>query len=694
MTKSNFWKYLRYNLSKRRSTIIIFALLNLFSLLLPAIFFDAAFRRIAQDVLVEDRGLIYGTPDIFLNLMFCAIPINIIIIVFITIKSFRIYYKRPDMDTLGCLPISYKERFWGDFLSAVFSNFISFVPMYLVSLLLLGDMKGYVSDILNSIFELDLSMYTTMFSAVWLMMLLVYFGIFAATAFVCSCCGKKASAVLYTIIFMVILPGIFGVYISYIFSYIVGMDTYAELTRVISMLPPLGPVIATLMSSQYGASQYGGYASMDMKYYVIGKNPFGLVVFLLITAAFIAGAYFIGKRRRAERVGESFAFKSVYHVLTLSFMVLLIGASFVGYSSIMEGSGVQWVLLFTFIVYAALEISENKGFKGFWKTAVRFAAVFGVCIGFFAIINGTNAFDLYKALPSAGSVKEIRLSGRYFYTPIDFERYTNKEYSLGEKESFSEILSAHKDFLETGSYSTGGYNTSEGFRIVYALKDGREITRMYSPKDTETEAKIKSLCDNAKQLPDFDFGDLGVIDEPELEKYIVSYHKTRKPTNIILREKLPELIELLRDDIKHNYSNIGISQETIGRIAFTENGKKHNYANDYYIFPSYTKTIEFLNDPGNFATGDVDTDIAETYRFVYTGPGLSIDVHVLTDDTSAVANELRSYIKPRQEDDDYDPKKGIRIVGDSSFITYTIDKADEQRVLKLMLELFLEKHQK
>lgn len=688
MTKSNFWKYLRYNLSKRRAVIIIFALLNLFSTLLPAILFDVAFRRTELEVLVGDKWLVYSTPDEFLPTMFFAIPINIIIIVFITIKSFRIYYKRPDMDTLGSLPVSYKERFWGDFLSAVFSNFVSFVPMYLISLLLLADMKRYASDILNSVYELDLTIYTTMFSSVWIMLLLVYLAVYAATAFVCSCCGKKASAVLYTIIFMAILPGIFGIYANYIFSYVIGMDAYAELTRIISMLPPLGPVVAVVMGSQYD-----GYTQMDTKYYTLGENPFGLVVFLLITAAFIAGAYFIGKRRRAERVGESFAFKSVYHVLTLSFMVLLIGASFVGYSSIMEGSGVQWVLLFTFIVYAALEISENKGFKGFWKTAVRYAAVFGVCIGFFAIVKGTNAFDMYKSLPSAGSVKEIRLSGRYFYTPSRYDEYT-KKYVLSEKDSVSEILSAHKDFLETGSYSTGGYNTGEDIKIVYALNDGREVTRLYSSNDPETEAVIKSLCDNAKQLPDFDFGDLGVIDEQDLGNYMVSYHVSRKPTSFILREKLPEFVELLREDIKYNYSNVGIKQNTVGRIAFTKNDEKHDFANDYYIYPTYTKTIEFLNDPGNFVTEGTEPAIAESYTFKYSSSGLSIDVYVSKDDTSPAAKELLSYIKPRREDDDYDLYKDVRITGDSSFITYTIDKADEQRVLKLMLELFLEKHQK
>ena len=151
----------------------------------------------------------------------------------------------------------------------------------------------------------------------------------------------------------------------------------------------------------------------------------------------------------------------------------------------------------------------------------------------------------------------------------------------------------------------------------------------------------------------------------------------------------------MRDDIKYNYSStrgyaLGQS-ETVGRIAFIENGEKHDYANDYYVYSTYTKTIEFLNDPGNFAAGDVETGLEEAYSFMYNRRGLSLDVSVSKEDTSDAAKELRSYVRPGNADD-YDPQNDIRIIGRSSNITYTINKADEQRVVELMLTLFLEKH--
>lgn len=669
MTKSNFWKYFRYKLSKCRAVIIFFAILNLFSTLLPAILFDVAFRRTEQEVLVGDNRLVYSTPDEILPPMFFAILINIIIIVFITIKSFRIYYKRPDMDTLGSLPVSYKERFWGDFLSVVFSNFVSFVPMYLISLFLLGDMKRCAGNILNSVYELDLTVYTTMFSAVWLMLLLVYLGTYAVTALVCSCCGKKGSSFLYSFIMMAALSGIYLVYGKELFSNVIGVEATAEVAKNISMLPPLGPIVSYNMLTQF------------TDWPEFKNDPFYIAIYLLLTAVFIAGAYLIGKRRRAENVGESFVFKSAYHTLTLLFMIMFIGASMAAYSNLMEDSGTLWVMLISFVVYAALEISQNKGFKGFWKTAVRFAAVFGACFAFITLVKTTHAFGIYKNLPSEGSVKEIKVSGSYFYTPGFI--YPGKEYTFDEKQSVSEILGEHKELFKSDSLRTGNE-----LKITYVLKTGQNITRQYSIGRDENENAIKSFSDAVKKLPDFDLGSLGVIDDPDLDKYYARYRGSGISDNYISGDKLEKLAELLRYDIENNYCNTEYNNN-LGFVAFSEKGKRGD-VDIYLIFPTYKGTLEFLNDPDNYTGAEInDTD---TYRIDCSNKRFYVCVYVSTDDTSAAAKELLSYIKPISENDNSDLKNDIRIHSNIGGITYTIDPANEQAVIKAILALYSEKH--
>lgn len=679
MTKG-FKKYFCYRLSKSKRSIIFFAIMNLLGVLLPSILMNFTYT----DMLREIEGINNTTGIVILNpydwtsisffLICLATVISIVMITATMINSMKLYNNRASVDTLGSLPISYRERFFGDLLSGICSNFISFVPIYLISLILIGNMRDPKYAALDGYYVSDYFLLPRLLTDFFLTMLFVYLGVYAVTMFVSSCCGKKGSAVLYSLIAMAVLPGIYIVYGNDMLSRVLGMDAFYELMKNVCMLPPLGPAVSILMSNTYR-----GDNPVDFDYCMLNENPFYLVVFLIITAAFIAGAYFIGKRRRAEKVGESFAFKSAYHVLTLTFMILLIGASFVGYSNIMDNSGIPWVLLFTFIVYTALEISQNKGFKGFWKTAVRFAAVFGVCLGFFAIVKSTNSFNLYKVLPSAESVQEVKVSGKYFYSA---NSYHDTEYVLDTKAAVSDILNEHKTLLNSDNIQTG-----EELKIVYVLKNGQEVMRLYSATNTELDA-IKSFSDAAKNLPDFDFGDLGIIDDPDLTNYTFTLTKNGKPRKYIREEKLEEFAELLRNDIKYNYSK---NDNDYGWMMITEKNQKHDHANDVYVLSSYTATIEFLENPENYTTEEIINDV-DKYLISYGNEKASVRIFVSTDDTSPAAKELLSYIKPRSDGDGFDANKNVSVKGTYSQLSYRIDPAHEERAKELMVELFLERH--
>lgn len=681
MTKG-FKKYFCYKLSKRKRSIIFFAILNLLGVLLPSILMNVTYADVLREIegINNTTGIVilnpYDWTSISLFLIFLVTVISIVMITATTINSMKLYNNRASVDTLGSLPISYSERFFGDFLSGVCSNFISFVPFLLISLILIGNMRDPKYAAIEGYFVSDYLLMPRLFTDLFLTMLFVYLGVYAVTTFVSSCCGKKDSAVLYSLIAMAVLPGIYFVYGNNMLSQVLGMDAYFELMTNIKMLPPFGPIVSILMASDYDSD-----FPLDLKYYMLNENPLNLVIFLIITAAFIAGAYFIGKRRRAENVGEGFVFKSAYHVLTLTFMVLLIGASFVGYSSIMDNSGIPWVLLFTFIVYAALEIAQNKGFKGFWKTAVRFAAVFGACLGFFTLVKSTNAFNMYKSLPSAGSVQEVKVSGKYFYS---VNEYHEKQYVLDTKSAVSDILGEHKSLL-----NSNGIKTGEELKIVYTLKNGQEVMRNYSATDLELDV-IKSFSDTAKNHPDFDFGDLGIIDDPDLTNYTFVLAKNGKPRKYIFEEKLEEFAELLQNDMKYNYSVNGYNND-YGRLMITEKNQKHDPSNDVYILPCYTATIEFLENPENYTFEENKTN-TDKFIITYGSEDVSVRVYVSTEDTSPAAKELLSYIKPRSDGDGFDPGKNVRVNSEYTNNSYRIDPDHEERAKELLIELFVEKH--
>lgn len=176
------------------------------------------------------------------------------------------------------------------------------------------------------------------------------------------------------------------------------------------------------------------------------RQPRCIIVSILITAAFIVGAYFIGKNRKAGKIGKEFMFKSVRYVLSLTLIAMIIGAVSLNFYSKKGIVGILIVLLMSFLIHIILELSQNKSFKGFWKTVLRFAVIFGACFAFMTIVRTTNAFNFYKKLPSENSIKEVRVSGMYFYT--DIQNYSDTEYHIYKAESsILEILSEHKKLL-------------------------------------------------------------------------------------------------------------------------------------------------------------------------------------------------------------------------------------------------------
>lgn len=678
VTKGNFRKYFCYKLSRSKKLIFFFSLLNFLALVFPPIVMSYGFKDLLYEISIADRALIYGDPTFGTTVFpMIIIPIVVIMITVSTVKSLKLYHNRADMDTLGCLPVSYGERFWGDFLSGIFANFVSYIPFCVISLFVTESTKATVEDIFNSKFAIDCRGIPTFFQNLVITTFFVYLGVYAITTFVSSCCGKTGNSVLFSFIAMAVLPGIFIVYGNEMFFYALGIDEFSEIAKNVCMLPPLGPFISLIMSNF--DKHYSIWSLENSGYGMLANSPFYLVVFLLITAAFIAGAYFIGKHRRAEKVGEGFVFTGAYHALIITFLVTLIGASAAGYSKMMEGnSGMLFVALFSFIVYAALEFSQNKSFKKFWKTAVRFAAVFGVCFAFLTLVKTTNAFGIYKNLPSESSVKTVRLSGKYFYS----DHYINENsYSFSSDELISEVLNEHEMLLG----SADSIKTGDDLQITYVLNTGQTISRYYTTVGDAPDDPVKSFSDAVKQHPDFDLGDLGLISSKDFSPYLIRYseHSSTSSSKIVRPDKVAELAEILLDDIKKNYD---ASEGRVGSIAFLIKNAERDFAGYYDINKSYERTLAFLADPDNF----IDDIEGGFYRVHLNTPELQITVSFMSDDTSAAAKELMSYFRPYNNGEGY--SNSLYINDSYTYTKYSIEAADEEAATKALITLFRERN--
>ncbi len=687
MTKSNFGKYFRYKLSKSKPSIIFFAILNFLSTTLPCIFLFNLFNYMKTENEGSDCGFIEYTLSSTYSFIKVMVIISIIVIIVTTAKSMKFYHNRTAVDMLGSLPLSYGERFWGDLLSGICVNFISFIPFSIISLIPINGMRSLYKLIPTSdYFLLETIEKSEMIFYYVFILIFVYIGIYAVTTFISSCCGKFGSSVFFSIVAISVIPGIYTIYAKWFFSNVIGADASKEIISNIFMLPPLGPIFSVIMRLENPNVLYTN--KYDLSYL---KQPICIMVSVLIIAAFIAVAYFIGKKRKAEKTGEEFMFKTVFHILSLTLLVMIIGVIYLNFFEKKGLTGIIKVLLISFLFYIILELSQNKSFKGFWKAVIRFATGFGACIAFLMIVKTTNSFNYYKNLPGENSIKEIRVSGDYFYSETGTLK--KREYIYKAKDSVSVILSEHKKLLMSEDISTGNE-----LNITYVTKGGREIVRGYSVKNDGEQ--IKDFSDEVKKLKEYDPGVIGILSYSDFSGIdaffdFIKPHNDNISSGYIREDKINKLVELLRYDIENNFFNDNeTSKNTIGFLTFFEiRGDKHDNLGAYRILTTYKNTLDFLNDPDNYVNpGDDNSAIYDISYSTNGDEGLltDISISISEDDMSEYAKELLSYIEVKNSPDEYSPK--IWVSGKNSSIVYGVRLENEKAAIKAMLKLFREKY--
>ena len=685
-SKSYFGKYFRYKLGENKHLIIIFALFNLLTAIVLPHFLLLTNNNYYSYENPDNRYEILAVQsfDYAIKPMVFAAIVGAIMITVTTVKLMNIYHDRAALDTLGCLPLTYRERFLGDILSAVFVNFVSFIPSFIIS--------AIIERVFNDIIKENVKKYEPGYSVTvishsvtyfLLVILLSYIGVYAVSAFIKSCCGRFGTAVIFSFVTMAVIPGIYTVYANYFNSYSVGVDLGNEICSKVGLLPPFGFIFSLVLRQFNAFISYEEASSVD---YLIDR-PACVIVPLLISAAFLFGAYFIGKRRRAERTGEGFVFNSVFHVLVMLLLTMTIGVGSTYFFGDKGAGGVFIMLFITFFFFAALEITQNKGFKGFWKTVVRFAAVFGTCFLFLFAVKTTNAFEYYKILPNANSIEEVHISGYYFFT-VRPDNNTSS-YIYKDPEAVSTILSEHKKLLETDELKTG-----EKLRIVYVTKGGKEISRGYYCGVNDSDP-IKNFSDAIKELPIYDASALGVIASSDFSGLTATYSSKsdNKQSGVIRSDKTEELAEILRRDIERYYFQDSLNNHSLGTVTFIYNQSGNfDTRGIYTILDVYEDTLKFLNDPANFVNSEIEETV-KSYHVYYDagdeeGTLSDIKVTVSTEDTSEYAKALLSIIEKASNSNNDPPC--FTIYDEMGNREYRIKPGKEQVALKAMLGLFRE----
>lgn len=698
-TKGFFGKYFFYKMRGFCGLSIVSAVFNFLS----AALLGAAFW-VTLATLNDNTGFFAssGNGGLIASVMFGAICISVIAMMIISaltpIFTFKIYNKRDAIDTLGCLPLSYRERFWGDYLSGICANLISFIPCSVLGLIfVIAAQNGPVRELQRKTGEYGeqyvMSGIRDNFAGLYLLLIMMiltgYIGTYAISGFISSCCGKTGSSIVYSVIAMFMPLGVAGAYGTFFFDNAVGVESGEEIAGLVSMLPPLGPWMG------YASMYAEGYSIFDMQFPKLGfgvGSPIYTVVLLVIIAALVVGAYFAGKYRKNERTGNDFVYSGAYYVISIIMTVFVIGFYFM-MNEREDLSNVLFSIIIALVLYVVVELAHTKSVKKLWQTLLRFAGIYAVCFGFVTLVRTTNGFGIEKMVPSADSVAEVRVSGWHFYTD-----YWNGEedYIYRSDEAVSTILSEHKNIIE----NPDDYDTGREMNITYVLKNGSEISRHYvsiiSGKDIDS-SPLREASERIRRNEPYNSGVLGFIDDPQYDSISIGFGPVHVNSELgayngdavyVREDKAAELLALLKHDILNNYERFN---NAVGKmeINYTLNGVKRSA--DYIITRGYADTLAFLEDPENLT--DEKPEEVELIHIITKAHEDDAQDRIYnmratfrSDSELESAKELMGYFRNINEVPAEEISERFDAYSSGSFTNTCLAKEDDEAVMRAMLK--------
>ncbi len=688
MKRSFFGKYCLYKLYGFRGIAVAAAVLNIVAVVLPAVFLYNAVND------ANTLGYVW-LEDMPLFVPFIAIAVMAVMLVITPAMSFKYYNNRAAMDTLGCLPLTYKERFWGDFLSGLAANMVSFIPFSAIGAVIIAIMQNTaVKQIQASLWaeyeqEYILPEIKDDFLKAYLgfviLLLLVYIGTYVVSTFVTSCCGRVGSSIFYSVMVLIIPAGIVSTFGTCVLNGAVGVVTEEEIGNVLMAIAPAGTLFGTWLRFSYD-----GLPALMF----IVDTPSYIALALLVAAVFLVWAYFLGKHRKAERVDRDFVYNGAYHVIAISLSAAIIGFYFSLAPASAEafGTGAMQRIITSIavglVIYAVMELVHTRNVRTLPKTLLRYAALYAACFGFLFLADKTEGFGIAVYVPDKQFVSEVEIEGTLFYNNMGI----GGKYVYRSDAAIETIVNENEKLLQNRE----SLKTGNMVDITYVMKNGTEVRRQYSPNGGEGRALIETFCAEVKKNEP-STNALGFVGEPrydEIIRVVCDLKVDEGYRDVFVKpEAYEELFEALRYDLLNNFEQY---ENHLGHmtISYTLNGVQREA--DYQLETTFGKTLAVIENNALDEAPEIENE--EFYYYISYFPGYDAEAPIISSfmcrfpntDGRAAAKAVMALIAKESDVPEEERSEKWKIMSGSQFSVFCVRKTDENAMLKAMTELALE----
>lgn len=656
--KSFFKNYLRYRIKEQKINLILCCVLNVFALPLFA--------------LAQKKGFDNQFSDFYMYGKICSMISGAALIVLAIVGvtfSFDFYHKKNLTDTIGALPLSYKQRFWGDFLAGYITNVAPVIPCGIVSVFIFAGTQGKFDDLWREAGE-QITVFFSMASLGIATALALFFTVtfaYLLSVLVTSGCGKLITSVMFSVIGAVALPCAAAGFVGCFANSILGIDTSKYTELAVMFFPPAGSLRELSGAIGFlGAIDFLNFTRVE-DYFMVFK-PLYIVYLVVFGAAISAGAFFLGKFRKQENTGKAFLYKPMFYVISLLFSSALVA----DVMSLIYRKKIIWTVLLIAVIAGAVaflicELIYRPKRKDIFKGIVYCAAAIGVSIGITILFDKTGSFGLRYLCENPDKIEYLKVDDMTVTDKADIEKFMKLQ---------NETLKRNADILE--------YGESYGFAVEYKTTSGKTIKRVYDKifvADDYT-SPIGEMNGNMRSLSGYGkyfFGEIdGMIDDLVCDI-------TEKNDKIqIPDEKLTEFIGILREEASEKYDPYS---EPYALAKFS--GRK---ILSFTIQPNYEKTIEFLDGLDEKVEIDPEEVII---KIIYdshdkNNESLGMDVYIKNkykDDE--LVKELMQLFGKRGDGGDADDCFVVLVSNSIVNASYYVPKENAERVLEIVTELAL-----
>ena len=486
--------------------------------------------------------------------------VGLFVFTFVTmLRSFRYLYDKNAVDMDYSLPVDHITRFFADLSAAFTVSILPHLIAVIVGIILMN------STTMETFSLEDVELTRSIFSQA------MFVGLFACimqmsfSLLMISLCGKKAEASLYPVLINIAIPVIHALFIG-----ITESNTYGSSYNGITIFYPVtatSPVGMVVMTAVYIAQKsfISGFNILDRTIGLDGTLPAFraelMIPALLLTLAFLVGAYFLIKYRRNERVGKSYVYKGM-SVIIPGIVVMAISLpmwnmvftpfasnSQYDYYSYTPNSGawLMGLLISTFIIYVIMELISGKAFRKFHISVAKWAGTTAVCAGVAAVLVFSNGFGKANLVPAPEQVvrADIQIWNNAENNDSLGSIYIHQTY---DQEVIGSITEIHDMIPKEGSAS----NESGRVQIAYLMRSGEIMERTYRVSE-ELYVELMKKAVTPANWYEYKYQDQELYlsqNEGRKIEYISYGSENFRPGDFSLREFLDAI---RRDSEKINY---------------------------------------------------------------------------------------------------------------------------------------------